>query len=167
MKEKFFQDGYLVIPNAVPEALRNRALRVINRSLGRGPDALPPSSPFRSIPKLVSSCPELMFSDEITDLIRKSGVIRYCHALIGTKTHRTWGGQIALRYPGDMCLPSDQLKQTEGTIQQIIINRGLQEMHEAQKKAGSSGEYANPQFDQEFQVVPNWQTNWHVDGWVR
>ncbi len=153
LREKFFRDGYVVIPNAMPEKLRNRALRLINRSLGN-----PTQNPqLKMIPKILSSCPELMLSDEVVDLMRKSTVLQNAHSLMGTKTYRTWAGQIALRYPGDLCIPPEHLKQYDGVIEKFFLKKGM----EAIRLGG--GQYVNKEADDdEFQVVPGWELAWHV-----
>lgn len=149
MKEQFYRDGYVVVPNAIPKPLVDRALRAINRSLGQGPNALPPDSPFRNIPPIVTRCPELMIEDEITDLLRKSEAMGCAQALIGNATNRTWAGQIALRFPGDLCIPSDHIKKLysqSGIIGQIFVRKGLETMYNVQKQSGE--QYANKKYEE-------------------
>lgn len=88
----FYRDGFVVVPGACSAALRDAAKRKINRSLGQGPDACPAGSPFKHVPKLVSSCPELMIAPEITDLFRKSEAIKCVHSLLGAPVNRIWAG---------------------------------------------------------------------------
>jgi hypothetical protein len=103
-----------------------------------------------------------MFSDEVTDLMRRTSVLQSAHSLIGSQTYRTWAGQIALRYPGDHCLPS--MKQQDGALAQHFIRKGLESLHQAQQQSGG-GQYANMTAnDDGFMVLPKWETRWHVDG---
>lgn len=160
-KQTYIEFHCLFFPNSKFQIFfslnnRNRALRAINRSLGRGPDALPPISPFKMIPKIVSSCPELMLSDEVCDLLRTSPALQSVHSLIGSKTFRTWGGQIALRYPGDLCIPSEKLKQYDGPIGQFFVKKGLESM-QAYQRSTAGAAFVNPDFsDEEFVPIPTW-----------
>ena len=60
-------------------------------------DACPANSPFKMVPKLISSCPELMISPDITDLFRKSDAIKCVHSLTGAPVNRIWAG-VFLRF---------------------------------------------------------------------
>jgi hypothetical protein len=120
----FYKQGYVVVPGACSVALREKARRAINRSLGQGPDAIPNTSPFKHIPKIVSSCPELMITPEITDLFRKSEAIKCVHSLVGAPVNRIFHGQIALRYPGDGCIPPNVFDNT-GVMGKFILQQGL------------------------------------------
>jgi hypothetical protein len=161
---EFAKSGFVVVPQAVSKELRDKARRSINRSLGQGPDACPATSPFKHIPKIISSCPELMITPEITDLFRKSDAIKCVHSLVGAQVNRVWAGQIALRYPGDGCIPANAFDNT-GLLGNFILNQGLKVANRQQAAAGN-GEYANPNAaDKEYNVMPNWHQSWHIDNW--
>jgi Phytanoyl-CoA dioxygenase (PhyH) len=96
-KQSLVQDGYVVLPGAVPRALVDDALRAINASLGaRGidPERLPT---FRA----QSYCPELQSEPVITDLVNRSSAWSYAESAIGAGNidGPVRGGQIALRFP--------------------------------------------------------------------
>jgi hypothetical protein len=165
LMKQFFDDGFVVVPDAVSLELRNAAKRAINRSLGRGKEALPADSPWRHVPKLISSCPELMLSPNITALFNDSDALGCVQALLGATVNRVWGGQIALRYPGDGCIPNEVYNDANA-IGRFIISQGLRVANNQQRKV-EGGEFANPNAndDSEYQVIPNWQQSWHIDGW--
>lgn len=165
LMKQFHDDGFVVVPDAVSADLRSAAKRAINRSLGRGKDALPADSPWRHVPKLISSCPELMLSPNITALFNDSQALGCVQALLGATINRVWGGQIALRYPGDGCVPNEVYNDANA-IGRFIISQGLRVANNQQRKV-DGGEYANPNAndDAEYQVIPNWQQSWHIDGW--
>ena len=50
-------------------------------------------SPFKLVPKIISSCPELMLSPQIVDLLNNSDAIHCVQALVGNTVNRSWGGQ--------------------------------------------------------------------------
>ncbi len=162
LMQTFFNDGVVVVPGAVSPELRFVAKRAINRSLGRK-DALPANSPWRHVPKLISSCPELMLSAEINALFNDSDAIGCVQALLGSTVNRTWGGQIALRFPGDGCVPQE-VYQDANAIGRFVMQQGLRVADNAQRKV-DGGAWANPQKDPEYQVLPGWQNSWHIDGW--
>lgn len=86
-------DGYTVIPGVVDPADIDKALRVINRSLGK-------HTPIRE-----NMCPGCGGMKEITDLLNKSALKGILETLIGPFTGGG-GGQIALRFPGDNAGPN-------------------------------------------------------------
>jgi hypothetical protein len=163
LMKQFFDDGFVVVPGAVSEQLRFVAKRAINRSLGRGKDALPANSPWRHVPKLISSCPELMMAPEVTNLFNESEAIGCVHALLGHTVNKIWAGQIALRFPGDGCVPSE-VYQDANAIGRFVIRQGLR-VADAQQRKVDDGSFANPQEDPDYQVLPGWHSSWHIDGW--
>mmetsp|Transcript_10353 Transcript_10353/g.17362 ORF Transcript_10353/g.17362 Transcript_10353/m.17362 type:complete len:474 (-) Transcript_10353:32-1453(-) len=166
MMQHFYDNGYVVVPNACSQEVRDVAKRAINRSLGQGPDAVPPHSPFKLVPKIISSCPELMLSPQIVDLLNNSDAIHCVQALVGNTVNRSWGGQIALRYPGDGCIPPKLASQVGGgMIGTFLVQQGLNAATRAHAKQ-DGGEWVNPNSDdKEYSVIPDWQKNWHIDGW--
>lgn len=163
LMQKFFTDGVVVVPDAVSPELRFVAKRAINRSLGKGKEALPANSPWRHVPRLISSCPELMLSTEINALFNESEAIGCVQALLGTTCCRVFGGQIALRFPGDGCVPQE-VYQDANAIGRFVMQQGLRVADNQQRKV-DGGAWANPQKDPEYQVIPGWQNSWHIDGW--
>ena len=92
-KYQLYQDGYCVIPSAVSETLVENALRQINKSIGDPGDGLRDQT-FRK---------GLGSKAEIKDLLHASPVLM---GKLGSSLGRFFGGQagqVALRYPGDMC----------------------------------------------------------------
>lgn len=89
------RDGYLVLPEAVPRPLVDRALGAINQSLGRGLD------PRRLDEyRARSFCPELQTEPVITDLALRSGVWAAAESLLGAgRVKRPRTGQVALSFP--------------------------------------------------------------------
>jgi hypothetical protein len=89
------RDGYVVLPQAVPRPLVERALAAINQCLGRGLDPRRVDE-YRAR----SFCPELQDDAAITGLLRQSAVWAAAESLLGAgkvKAPRT--GQIALSFP--------------------------------------------------------------------
>ena len=86
-------DGYTVIPGVVDPIEIDKALRVINRSLGK-------HTPIRE-----NMCPGCGGMKEITDLLSKSALKGILETLIGPFSGGG-GGQIALRFPGDNAGPN-------------------------------------------------------------
>jgi Phytanoyl-CoA dioxygenase (PhyH) len=94
-RQALLEDGYATIPDVVPAARRDAALRAINRSLGQG---LPPSElpVFRSR----SFCPELQREPVILDLLRATPAWSLAESLLGAGAVETVrSGQIALAFP--------------------------------------------------------------------
>eukprot|EP01104_Vermistella_antarctica_P005634 TRINITY_DN1612_c0_g1_i2.p1 TRINITY_DN1612_c0_g1~~TRINITY_DN1612_c0_g1_i2.p1 ORF type:complete len:414 (+),score=69.13 TRINITY_DN1612_c0_g1_i2:197-1438(+) len=158
----FVRDGYCVVRGAVQPAQVQRALRVINRSLG---SELPPDSPFKHVPKLLTSAPECTVKPEITDLLRESEALGCALGLIGQPVSRTYFGQIALRHPGALCVPSPNAGGgVGGAIGQMLLNTGVRALHEWQRQQGGA-QFAAEEYDIEFTLLPTWEKRWHVDGW--
>lgn len=89
------QDGYTILPQAVPRALVDDALRAINHCMGQG---MEPSriSEFASR----SYCPELKGEPVISDLFNASQLRPFCENLVGEGNLKSVNhGQIALRFP--------------------------------------------------------------------
>jgi hypothetical protein len=94
-REALLGDGYVVVPELVPAARRDAALRAINRSLGQG---LPPADlpVFRSR----SFCPELQREAVILDLLRATPAWSLAESLLGEgRVETVRSGQIALAFP--------------------------------------------------------------------
>jgi hypothetical protein len=94
-KKQLVENGYLVLPQLVPEKLTNVALRAINYSIGKGMD--PKDVPaFRAN----SYCPELRNAPPIIDLLHKTPLWKVAESFIGKGKLRLAGPpQIALRFP--------------------------------------------------------------------
>lgn len=93
---QFHDQGYLVLPQVVPQHLILRAVRAINHSLGHV--GLPPAE----LPKYRSQsyCPELCGSPALEDLARVSPLPQLLEALLGAGNVLPIGSaQIALRFP--------------------------------------------------------------------
>ena len=94
-KGHFYEQGYVLAPNAIPREVLNTALRAINHSLGEGIDPARMAT-FRS----QSYCPELQREPVITDLYNSTPVKALVESLIGAgKVRPITSGQIALRFP--------------------------------------------------------------------
>ena len=71
-KREFVRDGYIRVPDAIPMALVNRALRAVNHSIGNvGKGG---KNPERN--RSAFFCAELLQADVILDLYRKSDVMQ-------------------------------------------------------------------------------------------
>eukprot|EP00051_Salpingoeca_urceolata_P005128 m.70558 g.70558 ORF g.70558 m.70558 type:complete len:482 (-) comp14075_c0_seq3:218-1663(-) len=155
-KHQFANDGFVVVRDAVPEHLRRLALREINRSLGQ---PLPSDNPLSKVPKVLTRCPELTATPVIVDLLRKSEALGCAHALIGDGTSRAHFGQIALRFPGDLCVPQKAM----GALGPVAGQLAAQWL--GSRRAGPDAQYANPVAEAGYTTVPSWETRWHIDGW--
>jgi len=95
-KQSFYQDGFLVLPGAVPRELVDAARRAINASLGnKGIDPAQLTA-FRAR----SYCPDLQGASVITDLVHSPPVWSYAESAIGAgQIGGVTSGQIALRFP--------------------------------------------------------------------
>ncbi len=95
-------DGYLILPGAVPRERVDRALKAINHSLGeQGIDK-------RQLATLSARtfCPELVAADAILDLYRDTPLEALAQAAIGPgAVARPTTGQIALRFPQQVAEP--------------------------------------------------------------
>jgi hypothetical protein len=94
-KKQFFEEGYIVLPGVVPQAMVREARKAINASLGQGMDA-EQMTKFRA----QSYCPELQRSELMTDLVMKTPIWGYAESMIGEgNLLPVTGAQIALRFP--------------------------------------------------------------------
>ena len=94
-RQEIYQNGYIVLPGAVPTPVVDRAVKAINHSLGEGLD--PAELP---IIRAQTYCPELRNSKVITDLFNESEILSFAESVLGEGTiQRPDGGQIALRFP--------------------------------------------------------------------
>ncbi|MCX6382236.1 MAG: phytanoyl-CoA dioxygenase family protein [Armatimonadetes bacterium] len=94
-KKQFFEEGYIVIPGAVPQVTVREARKAINASLGQGMDA-EQMTKFRA----QSYCPEVQRSEAITNLVMKTPVWDIAESMLGEgNLLPVTGGQIALRFP--------------------------------------------------------------------
>lgn len=94
-KKEFFENGYVVVPGVVPQAMIDRAVKAINHSLGQGVDR-------ENLGKYGSGtyCPELGASREIMDLLEETPAFGLVESLVGKGDLLTdTDGQIALRFP--------------------------------------------------------------------
>jgi hypothetical protein len=92
----FHDEGYFVLPGAVPEAAVRRARRAINHSLGEEGMAKDDLPRMRS----QSYCGELRSDAAITDLVTRTSVWTAVESLMGEgAVQPPKGGQIALRFP--------------------------------------------------------------------
>ena len=88
------RDGYTVIRNVVPFPMVQRALRLINRSLGEGIDQADLCR------RTAGDFPELATSRTITDLVNATAVSSYVETLTGLNSLVPVSrAQIALRFP--------------------------------------------------------------------
>jgi hypothetical protein len=94
-KEKLREEGYLLLPGAVPRDLVEAALRAINHSLGNE------GIPKEGLPSFRARTftPELTTAPVILDLYRKSALAVAAEEAIGPVKPPS-EGQIALRFPG-------------------------------------------------------------------
>ena len=112
-RQEVVDEGYTVLPAQVAEPLRTRALRAINRRLGGlvqgeseralGGEA---AAAARSLTNGLQ-LPELMADPAIVALLNASGVLDTLTELSGSaeRMEVATHGQIALRFPGDLCIP--------------------------------------------------------------
>lgn len=94
-KQQFIQDGFIVTPGVIPQAMVHDALRAINHSIGEGipPEDLP-------IFRAQGFCREIRGTPVITDLFNRTPLFSLCESLIGEGNFGpAGGGQIALRFP--------------------------------------------------------------------
>ena len=94
-KMEILEKGYVKIPGAIPQPMIDRALRVMNHSIGKGmkeEDIIQFSAQ--------SFCPELRSDEAITDLIMKTPVFELAESVIGSgKLRPAKSGQVAIRFP--------------------------------------------------------------------
>lgn len=95
-RREFHDEGYLVLPGAVPEAAVRRVRRAINHSLGEEGMAKDDLPRFRA----QSYCSELRSDLAILDLMTRTSVWGSVESLMGEgAVQEPKGGQIALRFP--------------------------------------------------------------------
>lgn len=95
-KRQFAEDGYLQLRGAVARPLVDRALRVINASLGG--KGIPPED--LPILRARSYAPEAQRDPAITDLLNASGLLELAESAIAKdELQPVQAGQIALRFP--------------------------------------------------------------------
>ena len=95
-KRAMYEDGYLVLPGAIPDLLIQRARKAIHHNIGSegiDPDRL---KSFASL----SYCPSIQGDPALTDLANHSAVHLAAEALLGAGNMQPIGrAQIALRFP--------------------------------------------------------------------
>lgn len=100
-KERFRQDGFVRVRNAIPLELLDPALRAINHSVGEGISA---EEILRT--RSTSYCKELQNDPVILDLLHESAAWQLVQSAIGEgKVQRAKSGQIALRFPASKLEP--------------------------------------------------------------
>lgn len=141
LKQKFFQDGYLVVPKVVSEELINKALHLINSSLGEQgmhPDKLDYYY-YRSF------CPEIRYNPILLDLVYKSPLISLVESIIGTgKVASIDKAQIALRFPVAPDIAKDQLELEPPHLDGITDPNNDIPLGEMQDFTGLIGVYLSP-----------------------
>jgi phytanoyl-CoA dioxygenase PhyH len=104
-KRRFYRDGYVLLPNVVPQDMVDAALRAINADLGKGVD------PARVTTfEAQSYCPDVKPTAAITDLVMKTPVWPLAESLTAPGVlNPVEAGQIALRFPKEFDeVPSPQ-----------------------------------------------------------
>eukprot|EP01052_Picozoa_sp_SAG31_P046661 SAG31_NODE_9009_length_1349_cov_0.922400_1_plen_392_part_10 len=96
LKSQLRKDGFVRIPGAISPALLRRARQEINRALGASSNT---ADVFKA--KTFASSPA------VTDLFNRSVLPLVCRALLGDGKYEQQAGQLALRFPGDMCEARD------------------------------------------------------------
>jgi len=95
-KQQLYEDGYLVIPGALPRVMVGEARRAINHHLGS--EGMPPDELAKM--GATTYCPGLGKEAVITDLFNHSPLFALCESAVGEGNLLTAsGGQIALRFP--------------------------------------------------------------------
>jgi hypothetical protein len=108
-KLSFCENGYIHLTDVVPFELRKRALAAINKRLGSssGMDAQQLDA-FKLAKGGFGFWPDLSATPAIADLFNRSPAATYAQQLLGP-VYPTHGGQIALRFPGDMCVEKSKM----------------------------------------------------------
>ena len=101
-KVAFVENGYCVLPSQIAPTQISAAKREIFKSLGK-PNRSQNGPGGQFIPPKISACPELMNHRHIMAAVKPA--LSHVHALLGKGTLPLWAIQIAIRYPGDMCIP--------------------------------------------------------------
>jgi hypothetical protein len=151
-KQHFIDQGYIHIPGVVPKPLLDRALRAINRHL-----AIPASQTKLQVLRSITSCPDLVASKVIMDLLTHSPALAYIETMLG-KFNFPRAGQIALRYPGDGCVLGSIEKLTGPGMVDMIAQGNPLVGGFMNQLLGSDDE------DRYYVVGPNWHDFWHIDG---
>jgi tetratricopeptide (TPR) repeat protein len=100
-KEHFFVNGYIIKRNVIPKEKVDAALRLINKELGQGLEK-------EEMKKAQNGtfCPRIVNSPEIRNLFSGTDVSTLVGKLLGKNCPPVWAGQVALRFPGTLCVPN-------------------------------------------------------------
>jgi len=140
-KLEFMENGFIVVRNVVSKELTDKAKRAINRFVSR-----PATKEEIFVYRNVSYGDlDLMGSDNIRNLMYKSGVLSLIESLLGS-TQPVWVGQIALRFPGFSCL--------EDLMDQPEISKAFNFLSFVM--GNNSKDSLTP--------LPDFEKNWHIDG---
>ncbi|KAL6065517.1 Phytanoyl-CoA dioxygenase [Balamuthia mandrillaris] len=151
-KREMLERGFVVVEGVVPKQLRDAALRQINKGLGDFAKGKQHSSPLMATINSGFS-PDISLSPVMSNLLYKTSAIHLAESLIGRgKVQRCHFAQMAIRFPGDGCLPS-------GADQ----NNGLGMKLLKKWVAWQAGIDTHDGGD-EFIPIPNWERYWHIDG---
>jgi len=135
----------------IPPKQLYAALRAINRHLSK-----PESEVKNKIPRLITSCPDLVTAKPMLDLLYETPALTYAEQLIG-KANRVVSCQIALRFPGDGCL-----KKTINTFAPNFLERLNQN---SPLIGGVVNQFlGGDDEDSYYTLTPNWEDHWHIDG---
>lgn len=136
----------------------NLALRAINKSIGQSRNS--PTPPI--LPPNITSSPELVSSKHIVNLLTHTPALTLAESLIG-KTHDTWAGQIALRFPGDGCFNPKDLVEKGAPI----LGEGFQKLLSNPLVNGVVQQIVGNEDDESpYRVPPQWTKHWHIDGFA-
>ena len=95
-KRRFIEDGYIVIPNAVPRVMVDAARQSINHYIGQ--HGMPPDE--LDIYRAQTYCRHLTQTHEITTLFNDTPVFSLTESLVGEgRLSKAASGQIGLRFP--------------------------------------------------------------------
>src|SRR5687768_4298618 len=109
-RRQLLQDGFSVLPNAVPPELIHAALRAINSSMGEGM----PADQMATL-RARSYCPELRDQPVATDLFNASSLRSLAEAAIGKDAVApVTAAQIALRFPTTSDDPGEAQPHVDG-----------------------------------------------------
>eukprot|EP00698_Gefionella_okellyi_P018175 TRINITY_DN5422_c0_g1_i2.p1 TRINITY_DN5422_c0_g1~~TRINITY_DN5422_c0_g1_i2.p1 ORF type:complete len:303 (+),score=31.37 TRINITY_DN5422_c0_g1_i2:65-973(+) len=105
-RTNFFRNGFVTLQGVVPQQFLDRAVRAINMHFTRGISE-------DDAEKFINGqlFPDLQGKPAIGDLFNKTAAKPLAESMIG-EIGPTYGGQIALRFPGSMCIESDELGAT-------------------------------------------------------
>jgi hypothetical protein len=96
-KRHFYEEGYVVVPGAVPRLMVDAARQAINHSVGSVGVREENSAQYRP----AALCDELRSQALMTGLFNNASVIGAAESMIGEgNLHPAGGVQIALRFPG-------------------------------------------------------------------